>query len=174
MGLSVNQQDKREQVAGLHNSFSENEIAIVLHYPGLTVSEFSALRNEVRGANAKIEVVKNTLARLAIEGTIFECLKDILTGPTAIAYSTEPGFAKKIVEFSKKNDKLKVIGGALNGQLMDEKAVRVLATLPSLDELRAKIVGVISAPARSIASAIHGVPSAVARVISAYATENKG
>lgn len=167
--LSANQVSKRNLVQDVATSFAAGELAVVFHYHGLTVADVSDLRNKIRQSGAKMVVLKNTLAKLAIADTKFACLDAVLSGPVAFAYGVDPSFVKVLSEFAKSKDKMKVIAGAFNGQLIDQQGVTVLATLPSLDELRARILSVIQGPARGIASSVHAVLGSVARVIKAHA-----
>ena len=165
---------KEELVAALNKTFDETEMVVVTHYSGLTVAEISDLRDRIREAGAKFKVTKNRLTRLALKNTKFEGISNLFTGPTAIAYSNDPVAAAKIsVEFSKKNDKLIVLGGALGSETLDADGVKALATLPSLDELRGKIVGLLQAPASKIAQVLQAPGGQVARVISAYSEQGE-
>jgi len=148
----VRKEQKEQVVSELKKLFEENELIVISHYSGLTVKEVTDLRAKLREAGAGLKVTKNTLARIAAKGTKFESLTDILTGPSAIAYSADPVAAAKIaVNFAKGNDKLVVIGGANAEKALDLAGVKEIALLPSLDEARAMIVGMISTPASRIA-----------------------
>ena len=163
---------KEEMVATLNKTFDEAEMVVVTHYSGLTVAEITDLRDRIREAGAKFKVTKNRLTRLALKNTKFEGISDLFSGPTAIAYSNDPVAAAKIsVDFSKKNDNLVVLGGALGSERLDADDVKALATLPSLDELRGKIVGLLQAPASKIAQVLQAPGGQVARVISAYSEQ---
>lgn len=165
---------KEELVATLNKTFDEAEMVVVTHYSGLTVAEISDLRDRMRESGAKFKVTKNRLTRLALKDTKFEGISDLFTGPTAIAYSDDPVAAAKVsVEFSKKNEKLIVLGGALGTETLDADGVKALATLPSLDELRGKIVGLLQAPASKIAQVLQAPGGQVARVISAYSEQGE-
>ncbi len=165
----MDRSEKEQLVASLKDTFNETNIVVVTHYSGLTVAEMGDLRDRMREAGAKFKVTKNRLTRLALEGTQFQGISDLFTGPTAMAYSEDPvAAAKAAVEFSKKNDKLVVLGGAMGEQSLDANEVKALATLPSLDELRAKIVGMLNTPATRIAGVLQAPGGQVARVISAY------
>ncbi len=166
--------EKEELVASLHRTFEGAEIVVVTHYSGLTVAEMGDLRNRVREAGASFKVTKNRLTRRALEGTKYEGLSELFTGPTAIAYSEDPvAAAKATVNFSKDNDKLVVLGGAFGGETLDVSAVKALATLPSLDELRAKLVGMLNTPATRIAGVLQAPAGQVARVIGAYGQQGE-
>ncbi|MET0155463.1 MAG: 50S ribosomal protein L10 [Rickettsiales bacterium] len=160
---------KASLVEKFKNTFSQASIVIVVHYKGLSVAEISALRNALYDKNVGFNVVKNTLSRLSIEGSPYEnSIKKFLSGPTAVVYSSDPvAAAKGIADFAKTNEKLIVVGGAMQKDVLVSAQIEELAKLPSLDELRAKIVGLISAPARNTASLIHTVVAGIPRVIQA-------
>lgn len=164
--------EKVNLVASLNEEFNQNTIAVVFYYHGLTVAEVTTLRRKVNEAEGKIKVVKNRLAKLAIQGTSFESMDPMLKGPTAIAYSKEPAFVKEIVNFAKGKEHMEILGGAFNGAMIDQAAVRSIAELPSLDELRARLLGIIQAPATRIAGAVHEVPSMIARILKTYSSKN--
>lgn len=165
----MNRSQKEELVASLNRMFNETTIVVVTHYSGLTVAEMGDLRGQMREAGAGFKVTKNRITRLALEGTKFKGLSDMFTGPTAIAFSEDPVAAAKIaVNFAKTNEKLVVLGGALGEELLDSDGIKALATLPSLDELRARIVGMINTPATRIAGILQAPAGQVARVIGAY------
>ena len=163
---------KEALVAELRQTFDENELVVVTHQSGLTVAEASDLRRRMRDAGARFKVTKNRLARIALQGTKFEHLTDLFTGPTAIAVSVDPVVAAKVaVEFANKNDKLTIVAGALGGKGLDLGAVQALAKLPSLDELRGKIIGLLQAPAGKLASVTQAPAAQLARVLNAYAAK---
>jgi large subunit ribosomal protein L10 len=163
---------KAELVAELKSSFSETSVVIVTRNLGLTVSQSTALRTKMREAGASYKVSKNTLARIAVEGTSYSSLQDLLVGPTALSTSADPvAPAKVIVEFAKTNDKLEIVGGAMGETVLDVAGVKALAELPSLDELRAKIVGLIQAPATKIVQIVQAPAGQLARVFGAYAAK---
>ena len=160
--------EKESMVASLHQTFEDASIVVVTHYSGLTVAEMGELRDQMREAGAVFKVTKNRLTRRALEGTKYQPLNEMFTGPTAIAYSEDPvAAARAAVNFSKTNDKLIVLGGALGDEQLDVNAVKSLASLPSLDELRAKIVAMISTPATRIAVVLQAPAGQVARVLGA-------
>ncbi len=166
--------EKEELVATLHQTLDESTMVVVTHYSGLTVAEMGDLRDRMRESGAKFKVTKNRLTRLALKDTKFEALSDLFTGPTAIAYSDDPVAAAKVsVEFSKKNDKLIVLGGGLDAETLDANGVKALALLPSLDELRGKIVGLLQAPATKVAQVLQAPGGQVARVIGAYSEQGE-
>ena len=165
---------KAKLVDDLHGALSETECLVVTHQSGLTVAEVTALRRRMREAGASFKVTKNRLARLALQGTKFEQLSPLFTGPTAIAYSKDPVAAAKVaVEFANTNDKLTIVGGALGAQRLDIEGVKALATMPSLDELRAKLIGMLQTPASRIAAVLQAPGGQVARVLSAYAKKGE-
>lgn len=168
----MNKAEKIEFISSLRESLSAASLVVVVQQNGLNVSEMGALRTKIREHSAHLKVTKNTLARLTVEGTDQKGLMPFFSGPMALAYSVDPiAAAKVMVEFSKENDKLQVIGGYLNGVILDVTAVQHLASLPSLDTLRGKIVGLISTPARNLASLAQAPGSQLARVIQAFATK---
>lgn len=164
---------KEALVAELRQTFDENELVVVTHQSGLTVAEASDLRRKMREAGARFKVTKNRLAKLALKDTKFEHLTDDFTGPTAIAVSVDPVAAAKVaVEFANKNDKLQIVSGALGEKGLDADGVKSLAKLPSLDELRGKIVGLLQAPAGKLASVTQAPAAQLARVFGAYAAKD--
>jgi len=156
-------------VAELQETFASNNLVVLTHQSGLTVTEVSELRKQLREAGGSFKVTKNRLAKIALKGTKFEGMADRFTGPTAIAVSSDPVAAAKIaVEFADKNEKLRIICGSLEAEALDENAVKALAKLPSLDELRGKIIGLIQAPATKIAGVLQAPAGQLARVFGAY------
>ncbi len=161
--------EKEQVVSSLRNELNESELVIVTQQVGLTVAEVSDLRSQVRQAGAQYKVTKNTLARLAVAGTESEELSSMLSGPTALAYSKDPVAAAKVtIKFAKDNDKFKVVGGVLNGKVMSLNELEALSKLPSIEELRAKILGMLSTPATRIAGVTQAPAGQLARVFSAY------
>lgn len=164
---------KTELVGELNQIFSEAGVVVVTQYTGLTVAEMSDLRAQMSGTDAKFKVIKNRLAKIALDGTEVGSLGDHFSGPTAIAYSSDPVAAPKAVaDFAKKNEKLVILGGSLGAQALDADGVKALAALPSLDELRAKMIGLLNAPATKVAQVLNAPAAKVARVMSAYATKD--
>jgi large subunit ribosomal protein L10 len=148
-------------------------VVVVTRNLGMTVKQSTDLRNKAREAGASYKVAKNRLAKIAIEGTDYAVLADLLTGPTALSYSTDPVAAAKVVsDFAKTNDKLEIVGGAMGSMLLDAEGVKALASLPSLDELRGKIVGLLQAPAAKLASITQAPAAQLARVFNAYAEKD--
>ena len=170
----MDRSQKREAVAELNRTFNEVGVVVVTRNLGMTVAQSTQLRNRMRDAGATYKVSKNKLARIALEGTNYTALSDMLTGPVALATSTDPVAAAKVAtEFAKTNDKFEVVGGAMGTTLLDPAGVQALASLPSLDELRAKIVGLIVAPATKLATITQAPAAQIARVLSAYAEKDK-
>ncbi|UAL11366.1 50S ribosomal protein L10 [Caulobacter segnis] len=165
---------KQESIETLKGVFADAGAVVVTHYTGLTVAEMTDLRLRLRKEGAAIKVVKNTLALKALDGKLGDKGDKLFTGPVAIAYGPDAVSAAKIaVQFAKENDKLKVVGGVLDQtNVLDENAVRALATLPSLDELRGKLIGLIQAPATKIAGVLQAPAGQLARVFNAYATKD--
>ena len=158
--------EKKELVQKLKDEINASSSVIVTHYSGLTVDESEQLRSEMRNNGAKFKVTKNRLTKLALEQTQFKDIADLFTGPTAIAYSDDPvAPAKVAVSFEKKLDKFKIIGGGYDGEKFDLEKINFLASLPSMDELRGKIIGLVSAPAQKIAAIIKEPASQMARLI---------
>ena len=171
----MNKDEKAETVSALKRLFDETDSLVVAHYTGLTVAEMTDLRSRMRAAGAKLRVAKNTLALRALEGTRFEGVKDLFTGPTAIAVSKDPVAAAKVVAgFAKTNAKLVIVGGALKSERLDANRVKELASLPSLDELRAKILSLLQTPATRIAAVLQAPSGAMARVLAARGKSEDG
>jgi large subunit ribosomal protein L10 len=169
----VDRAAKKELVATLNGVFKSANVVVVAHYSGLTVPQMQTLRKQMKQSGATVKVAKNRLAKIALEGTDAAVIVPLLKGPTLIAYSGDPVAAPKVAtDFAKANEKFVILGGAMGKTALDPNAVKALASLPSLDELRAKIVGLIQAPATKIAQVINAPAAKVARVVQAYA--NKG
>ena len=163
---------KADAVAGLNATFNEAGVVVVTRNLGLTVAQSTALRVKMAAAGGIYKVAKNSLTKIAAQETPYVGISDLLTGPTALASSIDPvAAAKVIVEFAKTNDKLEIVGGGMGNMLLDVDGVKALATLPSLDELRAKIVGLVQAPATKIVQIVQAPAGQIARVLSAYATK---
>lgn len=166
--------EKEQKVAALHEAFANAQLVVITHQSGMTVAQSTDLRRKMREAGARFHVTKNRLARIALKGTEFEHIADSFVGPTAIAVSDDPVAAAKVaVDYAKTNDKLQIIGGALGGQVLDKNGVEALAKLPSLDELRGRLVGVIQAPAQKIAAVLQAPGGQLARVFNAYAQKDE-
>jgi large subunit ribosomal protein L10 len=161
---------KTEAVAQLNALFSEVGVVVVTRNLGLTVAQATDLRNKMRDAGASYQVAKNRLVNLAVQGTTYASISNLLTGPTALSTSPDPVTAAKIVvEFAKTNDKIEIVGGAMGDTVLDADGVKALATMPSLDELRAKIVGLVQAPATKVVQIVQAPAGQLARVFAAYA-----
>jgi len=170
----VDRTEKQNLVASLKGTFEGANLVVITRQSGLTVAESTQLRRQIREAGASFKVTKNRLARLALEGTKFAELAPMFTGPTAIAVSQDPvAAAKVVVNFAKANEKLVLVGGALDGKVLDINAVKSLAALPSLDELRAQLVGMLQTPATRIARVLNAPAGQVARVLAAYAEKGE-
>ena len=168
----MDRSQKQKLVTSLQQALSETACVVITHQTGMTVQEVTDLRRQMRAAGASFKVTKNRLARRALAGTKFERLSPMFTGPTAIAFSRDPVAAAKVaVEFANRNDKLQIIGGGLNEQQLDVAGIKALATLPSLDELRGKILGLLQTPATRIAAVLQAPGAQIARVLGAYAKQ---
>lgn len=164
--------EKKEYVESMHAALKASSTLVVAHYKGLTVAEISALRAKARAAGVSMRVTPNRLTKLALKGTQFEGISDRFKGPTALAYSNDPvAAAKAFADYAKDNEKLVLIGGAFGDRALDVKGVEALAKMPSLNELRAKIIGMLQTPATRIATLLQAPGSQVARVINAHATK---
>jgi len=165
----VDRSRKEELVAELHRKLEETTLLVVTHQNGLTVREVTDLRRNMRAEGASFHVTKNRLAKIALKGTKFEPLNDAFSGPTAVAVSADPVAAAKVAcDFAKNNDKLTIVAGALDDKLLDVEGVQALAKLPSLDELRGQIVGLLQAPAGKIVGVLSAPAGQLARVFGAY------
>ena len=161
---------KAEAVESLHAAFKETNFVIVAHYAGLTVAEVTKLRRNMLKAGANFRVAKNRLAKIALKGTQYENLEGLFTGPTGIAFSTDPVAAAKVAaDFAKENEKFVLVGGGLGSQALNASAIETLAKLPSLDVLRASFLGLLQTPATRIAGVVQAPAGQIARVLKAYA-----
>ncbi len=166
--------EKREAVATLNQVFKDTGTVVVAHYSGLTVADMTALRARMREAGGGMKVAKNRLVKLALEGTDVAHIADLFTGPTVIAFSKDPVAAAKVtVDFAKTNNNLVILGGAIGTTNLEPDGVQALAALPSLDELRARLVGMITTPATRIAQVVAAPAAQVARVVGAYAEKGE-
>lgn len=166
----VDRTEKREFVDSLAQVFAATSMVVVTRNEGLTVADVTELRRRMRAAGAQFKVAKNRLAFLALEGTRFDGIKPLLKGPTALAWSQDPvAVAKTAVEFARTNERFVLVGGALGTQMLDVSGLRALAELPSLDALRARLVGMIQTPATRIAGVLQAPAGQLARVFGAYA-----
>ncbi|MHB1206076.1 MAG: 50S ribosomal protein L10 [Rhodospirillaceae bacterium] len=170
----MNREQKQELISSLNAMLAGQAFIAVTHNNGLTVDELQSLRKQMRAAGAGFKVAKNRLARLALAGTKFENISDLLKGPTGLAYSTDPVAAAKVcAKFAKDNSKLTILGGNLDGVKMDAVGVDTLSKLPSLLELRAKLAGLVQAPATKIAGILVAPAAQLARVMSARAKQGE-
>jgi large subunit ribosomal protein L10 len=169
----MNRTQKKDWIETTHGEVKEAGIVIVSHYKGLTVAEITELRKNVRAAGAKFKVTKNTLAARAFAGTQYDKVVPLFSGPTALTVATDPVSAAKVLsEFAKKKEKLVLLGGAFGETVLDKAAIARLATLPSLDELRAQILALLNTPATRIAGVLQAPAGQLARVFNAYATKD--
>ncbi len=165
---------KSELVSSLGEAFKATNVVVVAHYSGLTVAQMQTLRRQMKQAGASVKVAKNRLAKIALEGSDVASIAPLLKGPTLIAFSGDPVAAPKVaVDFAKTNERFIILGGAMGKTALDSNGVKALAALPSLDELRAKIVGLIQAPATKIAQVVTAPAAKVARVVQAYAKKSE-
>ena len=163
---------KQALIETLQDDLADSACIVVTHQSGMSVAEATELRRRMREAGAGYRVTKNRLAKRALEGTAFATLAPLFAGPTAVAFSRDPvAAAKAAVSYANRNDKLTIVGGGLAGQALDAAGVRALATLPSLDELRGKIIGLIQAPATELAGLLQAPGAQLARVLAAHAEQ---
>lgn len=161
---------KEKLVASLNKTLKDAALVVVTQQAGLSVAEITDLRRQMRAAGAGFKVSKNRLTRRALDGTPFQQLSPMFKGPTAIAYSRDPVAAAKVaVEFANRNEKLTIVGGSLGERMLDVAGVKALATLPSLPEMRARLLGTIAAPATRLATVIRAPAAQLARVLQAHA-----
>jgi large subunit ribosomal protein L10 len=170
----VDRAAKKELISTLNGVLKSTNVVVVAHYSGLNVGQMQNLRKQMKQAGAAVRVAKNRLAKIALEGTDAAVVVPLLKGPTLIAYSGDPIAAPKVAaDFAKANEKFVILGGAMGKTALDANGVKALASLPSLDELRAKIVGLIQAPATKIAQVVSAPAAKVARVVQAYAAKGE-
>jgi len=164
---------KAESIETLKGVFADSGAVVVTHYLGLTVAEMTELRGRLRKEGAAFKVVKNTLAQKALNGSVGEAGDALFTGPVGIAYAPDPVSAAKVAtQFAKDNEKFTVVGGLMGQTVLDQAGIKALATLPSLDQLRAKIIGLVQAPATKVAGVLQAPAGQIARVIGAYAAKD--
>ena len=169
----VDRATKTEQIATLGEVFKTTKVVVVAHYSGLTVSQMQTLRRQMKQSGATVKVAKNRLAKIALEGSDVASIATLLKGPALIAYSGDPVAAPKAaVEFAKTHEQFVILGGAMGKTSLDPNGIKALAALPSLDELRAKILGVIAAPATKIAQVVNAPAAKLARVVQAYSAKS--
>lgn len=165
---------KRELVTTLNGVFNETTVIVVAHYSGLTVAQMQVLRRQMRAAGASLKVAKNRLVRIALDGTAVAQVGALLKGPTVLAYSADPVAAAKVaVDFSKTHDKFVILGGSLGENALNVDGVKALAALPSLDELRGRLIGIINAPATKIATISSAPAAQLARLLKAHAEKSE-
>lgn len=170
----MNRAEKAELVTHLQGVFANAGVVVVAHYSGLTVAQMTVLRARMSEVGGNVKVTKNRLAKLALDGTQVAGIADHFAGPTAIAYSDDPVAAPKIAAaFAKDNEEFVILGGAMGETLLDQNGILALATLPSLDELRGKLVGMISTPATRIAGVLQAPAGQLARVMGAKAAQGE-
>lgn len=169
----MDRSQKADSVASLNAVFNEAGVVVITRNLGMSVAQSTALRGKVREAGASYKVAKNRLAKLAIAQTNYEGIGDMFTGPTALATSVDPvAAAKAVVDFAKTTDKIEIVGGAMGTQVLNAEGIKALASMPSLDELRAKLIGLIQAPATKIAQLSTAPAAKLARVFAAYAEKD--
>jgi large subunit ribosomal protein L10 len=170
----VDRAAKKELVTALNGAFKGTNVVVVAHYSGLTVAQMQTLRKQMKQAGAAVKVAKNRLAKIALEGTDAAVIAPLLKGPTVIAFSGDPIAAPKVAtDFAKAHEQFVILGGAMGKTALNPDGVKALASLPSLDELRARIVGLIQAPATKLAQLANAPAAKVARVIQAYANKSE-
>lgn len=171
----MDRSQKEKLIASLNETLKGANLVIVTKQAGLTVAEITDLRRQMRAAGAGFKVAKNRLTRRALDGTKYQPLADLFKGPTAIAFSQDPVAAAKVsVEYANKNEKLSIVGGSLGERQLDLKAIKALASLPSLKEVRAQLAGLINTPATRLATVVRAPAGALARVINAHAQKQGG
>jgi large subunit ribosomal protein L10 len=170
----VDRSGKQKLVSEIKETIGDAQLVVITQQSGLTVAEVSDLRRKMRAAGAGYKVAKNRLAQIALKGTKYEGLEKLLKGPTAIAYSSDPIAAAKVaVTFAKGNEKLTIVGGSMGADVMGPDAVKALAALPSLNELRARLVGMLQTPATRVATILQAPAGQLARVFGAYAKKGE-
>jgi len=171
---NVDRAEKKELIGFLQEVFQTSGVVVVAHYSGLTVAQMQTLRKQMKQAGATVKVAKNRLAKIALDGMDVATIAPLLKGPTLLAYSNDPVAAPKVaVDFAKINDKFVILGGAMGRTSLNTDGVKALATLPSLDELRAKLLGLIVAPATKIAQVVNAPATKLVRVFGAYAKRDE-
>lgn len=166
--------EKHEFVTSFNAEVGNAGVVVVAHYAGLSVAQMTALRSSVREAGGTVKVAKNRLVKLALQGTDLEHISDLLQGPTVLVYSDDPVAAPKAaVDFAKANEQFAILGGALGTTNLNAEGVKSLATMPSLDELRAKLVGLIQTPATKVVQVVNAPAGQLARVFGAYAKKDE-
>jgi len=170
----VDRAAKSELVTSLHSVFKDTGLVVVAHYAGMTVAQMTEYRQQIKEAGGAVKVAKNRLAKLAVKDTSYDAIADLFKGPTCLAYSKDPIAAAKIsVTYAKGNEKLVILGGAMGETVLDANGVKALAALPSLDEIRATLIGLLNAPATKIARTVMEPGAQLARVIQAKASQGE-
>ena len=170
----MDRSQKQQLMDSLHETLSGANLVVVTRQSGLTVAEVTELRRQMRAAGAIYKVTKNRLARLALKDTPYQELSSLFTGPTAVACSKDPVAAAKIaVKYADRNEKLTILGGSLGDRKLDVAAIKALATLPSIDALRAKLIGLLQAPATKVAGVLQAPAGQLARVFGAYGAKGE-
>jgi len=170
----VDRAAKQEAITDLSGVFKASNVVVVAHYSGLSVAQMQTLRKQMKQAGASVKVAKNRLAKIALKDTAAVAIEPLLKGPTVLAFSGDPVAAPKVaVDFAKANEKFVILGGTMGKTALDIDGVKALAALPSLDELRAKLVGLIQAPATKIAQLVSAPAAKVARVVQAYSSKGE-
>jgi large subunit ribosomal protein L10 len=170
----VDRAAKAESITELAGVFKASQVVVVAHYAGLTVAQMQNLRQQMKQAGARVKVAKNRLAKIALKDTDAAAIAPLLKGPTVLAYSSDPVTAPKVAsDFAKANEKFVILGGAMGRTALDPNGVKALASLPSLDELRAKLIGLLVAPATKIAQLTNAPAAKLARVVQAYASKGE-
>ncbi len=158
--------EKQEFVKNFNETLKGKDFLVVAHYKGLSVSDITSLRQKIKSANSIFKVSKNTLTRMALKDTSFEMLDKLFVGPTSVAYSDDPvSTSKAMIDFAKENENLKILGGAMSGKELNIDEIKKLASLPSMENLRAKIVGLLSASQRSLMSTLQANQSNLIRLV---------
>ena len=169
----MDRSQKADSVAQLNAVFQEAGVVVITRNLGMSVAQSTNLRTKLREAGATYKVAKNSLAKLALNDTPYTGLDDLLVGPTGLSWSTDPvAAAKAAVDFAKTNDKLEIVGGSMGSQVLDAEGIKALASMPSLDELRAKLIGLVNAPATKVVQLVNAPASKLARVFGAYAAKD--
>ena len=169
----MNKEKKKTNISEMTSQFDKSEAVIVTHYQGLTVKQIDELRSEMRKHGVLFKITKNRITKLALEGSKYKKLENLFTGPTAVAFSEDAITSAKILtKFAKSNKKLKIVAGFMDGKVLDQKEVAIIATLPSLEEARAKIVGILSSPAQKLVSILLAPGSKIANLARAKSLKN--
>jgi large subunit ribosomal protein L10 len=170
----MSREQKENEIQALKTRLEEDETVVVVHNTGLTVKEMTELRDALREEGGRFKITKNTLVKRALPGTKFEALDELFAGPTGVASSQDPVVAAKVThKFAKDHDALVILGGAMGTQILDKAGIEQLAKMPSLDELRGKLVGLLQAPATKVAGVVQAPAGQLARVVGAYSAKGE-